>query len=345
MEARRQETGIQDAPGYYVWEVPGKAVAVQLRLEAIDGISAEVMRGFGAVPKRGAEVGGLLLGRIEPGDGGKTVVRVEDFEPVECGYRRGPSYLFTDDDGPRFEDACARWRQDDPAKPQYAVGYFRSNTREGNSLAIEDVELMDSLFPAPDRVVLLVRPFATKASMAGFFIREDGVFPETTPLEFPFRRRDLAPDELPPVRRQVVEEPAAARPVPAGSAVRRTGWLWLPLSFIFLLLGVLLGYQAALTMGTKASAGAANFALTLTVAREGDNLTVRWDRDAAAIKSAQRGVLEIQDGAYSKPVDLDAAHLQNGSIIYRNSSNSVRFRLVVYMNPRVSVSETLDWSQ
>ncbi len=55
------------------------------------------MRGFGSVPKRGAEVGGFLIGTIRPGV--PAIVRIDDFEPVACEYRRGPSYLFTEEDG------------------------------------------------------------------------------------------------------------------------------------------------------------------------------------------------------------------------------------------------------
>src|SRR5271154_7484672 len=89
---------IQDAPGYYVWDAPGQPAIIHLHLDVLDRLSAEAMRGFGAVPKRGAEVGGLLLGSIEPGRAGHpAVVRIEDFEAVECEYQRGPSYLFTND--------------------------------------------------------------------------------------------------------------------------------------------------------------------------------------------------------------------------------------------------------
>jgi hypothetical protein len=192
------ETPAQDASGYYLWEAAGKAFEVHIHLDVLDAILAEVMRGFGAVPKRGAEVGGLLLGSIERGTiesapgksapGAGTVVRIEDFEPVECGYTRGPSYLFSAEERETFEDACARWSPD-ASRNSCAVGFYRSHTRDGMSLAPEDVELMDRCFPDPSHVALLVKPFGTKASPAGFFFREDGAFQETTPLEFPFRRR------------------------------------------------------------------------------------------------------------------------------------------------------------
>src|SRR5712692_1668225 len=117
------ETTTQGVPGYYVWEIPGKPVVVHLHLDVVDRVLAEVMRGFGAVPKRGAEVGGLLLGTIEHRD--PALVRVEDFEPVACEYTRGPSYLFDDEDRRAFEEACERW-QPDASPSAYAIGYFRS---------------------------------------------------------------------------------------------------------------------------------------------------------------------------------------------------------------------------
>jgi hypothetical protein len=355
----------QAVPGYYVWELPGQPVVVHLHLGVIDRISAEVMRGFGAIPKRGAEVGGVLLGTVEEGE--HTIVRIEDFEAVACDYKRGPSYLFTADDGAAFDDACGRW-QPDSSQPTYAVGYFRSHTRDGLSLAPEDIGLMDHYFPSPSHIALLVKPFATKVSIASFFFRENGLFPSAAPLEFPFRRRELSGEEPPPRRsmlervprrreaRNVVEEqipepvatvpePAYAYPSPSKSRAR-SGWVWIPLSFVFLLLGVVLGFQAALTMGPKAAGGGAiDYSLGLMVTREGANLSVKWDRDASAVKTAQRGVLEIEDGGYTKPVELDTAQLRNGSILFTNSSGTVRFRLTVYPQARVSVMQTMEWKE
>jgi hypothetical protein len=116
------------------------------------------------------------------------------------------------------------------------------------------------------------------------------------------------------------------------------------LSFVFLLLGVVLGFQAALMMGGKvAGVETTDYSLGLTVTRDGDNLSVKWDRNAQAIKAAQKGVLEIEDAGYTKPVELDAAQLRNGSILFTNSSKTVRFRLTVYPQARVSVTQTTEW--
>ena len=362
----------QDPTGYYIWGAPGQAVVIHLRLDVVDRLAAEVMRGFGVMPKRGAEIGGVLIGTIRPGV--PAIVRIEDFETVPCEYRRGPSYLFTEEDGVAFED-CFRRLQPSASPLAYGVGYFRSHTRDGFSLEADDIELLDNFFPGAANVALLIKPYATKVSVGGFFVREYGVFPETTPLEFPMHRRELLGEE-PPSRRTLMEvgperridrrmerpSPAAALTpeeiAPAEPSVApasptfaehpsrgwRSSWVWFPLTFLFLLLGVALGYQLALTIGARAST-AQDFSLSLSVKKTGDNLSVTWNRVSPVIRSAQKGLLEIDDGGYTKPVVLDAAQLQNGSLIYRNASKSVRFRLTVYPQARVGVVETLEWKQ
>ena len=354
---------------------------VQLNLEVIDSLLPEVMRAFGAVPKRGAEVGGLLIGSIENAGEGRRLVRVEQAQIVPCLYARGPSYLFTDEDRASFEQAREQWLPD-PSRPLFAVGYFRSHTREGLSLSEEDTELLDRYFPDPAHIALLIRPFATKPVQAGFFFRDDGSFPRETPLPFIFSRRELSAEASPRAESLPLESPAAepqpaevdqatearpprrmipldltdqsapAREQPAAEDARvrvqgaggLPGWAWMPLSIALLVIGAVAGIEAPKFVRVSALGGnSEDFSLGLAVSQSGDSLTVRWNSDAPAIRSAQGGVLEIEDDGYSKPVDLDSAHLQTGSIVYRNTSPSVRFRLTVYETGRINIVETADW--
>ena len=85
----------------YVWEPPGKTISVRLNLDLVDRMQQDVMRGFGAVPKRGAEVGGVLLGRAAPGE--KLVVTIDDYELVPIQYKRSPSYLLSEEDAQAFQ--------------------------------------------------------------------------------------------------------------------------------------------------------------------------------------------------------------------------------------------------
>jgi hypothetical protein len=386
----------QEAPGYYVWQAPGKPIAIHLHLDVLDRLASEAMRGFGAVPKRGAEVGGVLIGTVERAtDGDAAIARIEDFESVECEYKRGPSYLFADDEKAVFEEAVQRWQPDD-GRTAYAVGFYRSQTRDGLSLAPEDVELLNEFFPDAEGLALLIKPFGTKVSEAGFFVREDGEFPAASPLEFPFRRYELMGEEPPPrrslteprprrravrsitppgaeetsraglddaedgdgdgrydpssediPRRNALRGPAAgsAYAVTLPSRPRFSSSVWLPLSFVFLLFGVALGMMITLARAPKAFSGdALSFSLGLSVTQSGGNLNVKWDPQAPAVRAAQQGAIDIEDGT-NAPIskDLDPAQLQNGGMIYTGSSNPVKFRLTVYPRSQLSVAETVEW--
>lgn len=368
-------------PKHYIWEVPGKRVTIHLDFTVIDRMVQEVMRGFGAIPRRGAEVGGVLLGRAEAGD--RIVVYIEDFEPVLCEHRRGPSYLLSETDMGRFADAVARNRFS-PQKAVYAVGCYRSHTRDGLNLTPEDLAHFDAYFLDVSDVFLLIKPFATKVSQAGFFFREDdGIRVDSSYLEFPFRRKELGGGAAPGAR--VRETGPAARAVPAplpaapsypvmprmveteaASALEdmstvgdapsfgqpmedlpRRRNVWIPLSFIFLLVGVLVGFQASLSYRPAKAAGLVNdaYQLSLAATKSGDYIHVRWDRAAPAIKGALRGVLRINDGGREKEVDIDAMQLQNPQVFYRNLSNKVTFQLEVFTKERISLTEAVDWSQ
>ncbi len=365
------EPATQGVPGYFVWQAPGQPAVIHLSIDVVDRMSADILRGFGAVPKRGAEVGGVLIGTVTRDNpaGDMKTIRIEDFEAVPCTYARGPSYLLTDAERVLFEEACRR-------RSAEIVGYYRSHTRDGLALQPEDIRLLDQFVPSTAQVALLVKPFATKPSIGGFFVRKNGVFPAATPSEFPFRRWEMTGEE--PPRREPIEErkrkgketeaPVAPRQehaaapeqepyyrifsaepeellkrVPAAphGPKSRTG-MWLVASFVFLLLGVLLGYEASRITAPRRPS---DFALSLAAERAGQNLTVHWNPDSRAVASASNAVLEIEDGGETKRVELDRANLSNGSMVYRNASDKVRFRLVVYLNTGLSVIEVLDWPQ
>lgn len=378
--------GSGETPGpasdHYVWQVPGKPIAIHLRFEVVDRLMLEVMRGFGAVPRRGAEVGGVLLGHAVEGD--PTAVYIDGFEPVTCEYRHGPTYQLSEQDLVRFDEALNRWRPE-VSPVLRPVGFYRSNTREQLALTEDDLALLNSRFPSASDVVLQIKPFATRASMGGFFFREgDSIQAESSYLEFPFRRKDLGDDSAGRLRRQDREEtppppfreaptepgwspqqpssplfgpppaPAAEQgsqqlqPSPAEPSAKKAphkGNVWIPLSFIFLLLGIVLGFQTAITTRISRAGGTANpYALGLRLTRNGHNIHVRWDRSSPAIRAARRGVLTITDGSINKSVDLDATTLQNGSVIYRHLSDTLSFRLEAYPAENASVAESIQAS-
>ena len=413
---------------YYSWTPDGKAVQVWLDFDVIDRMSAEVMRGFGSVPKRGAEVGGVLLGRVDKT--GKLTVHIHDFVIVPCDYRRGPSYQLTSADTQLFSDAVAKATQGSAADLR-PVGYFRSHTRDGMGLTEDDLQLFSNFFPDPTSVILLVRPFATKVSQAGFFFEENGqIRSDATYLTFPFRRRELGGGAIGENPRQGADHQGAGTPVaseqgselspsvdasvsdfaagngvrpeafaPAGNSIEnrrlfgnaeesapsldagafsreplgnpaqtagfvgapnfpnpnfanpnfanteasqkiKKSWVWLPLSSIFLMLGVLVGFLIAITIKQPNTAVPLSaYGLSLAVQQDSDSVHVTWDRGAVPVAIATRGILHIQDGDFYKAVELKAADLQTGSVIIRNVGSNVTLRLEVFLLDRNSLSE------
>ncbi len=360
----------------------------------VDRLLPEVMRGFGAMPRRGVEMGGILLGSIDR-TGDRAVVTIEDYEPVPSRHSRGATYLLSDEELERFRETTTKWAHAD-GKQTFAVGYYRSHTREGLGLADDDLELFNQMFPHPQAICLLIKPFATRVSQAGIFIRENGnIRAQSSYKEFPFRRRELGGGEAPAAAKPATEhrgDPVAesaeaastqTRPQPESQQFRstaphmattsfpapsiaseelqlglptskidvktgakvRSGWVWIPLSFIFLLLGTILGFQVALSVRNQlpASIRPDPYSLHMTVTPTNDSLHVRWDRDAAPIHSQAKGALVISDGGAQKVVQLDGDQLRNGSVVYRRASNDVRFRLEVFTADRVMVSETMDF--
>jgi hypothetical protein len=138
--------------------------------------------------------------------------------------------------------------------------------------------------------------------------------------------------------------PASEPAIGLAPPMAKKKWMWLPLSFVFLRLGLGLGFQAALTYGSRPmNLTATDFSLSLAVTRTDQTLTLHWDKLAPAVRAAKRGVLEIEEEGISKPVDLNAAQLQNGTLIYRNASDEVRFKLSVFPEEGLSVTQSAEW--
>ncbi len=329
------------------------------------------MTGLGAIPRRGAEIGGLLIGRIEGTD-----VYIDDFEAIPCEYRRGPSYILSENDQAALAAAYDRWKPGGDQK-RYAVGYFRSNTRDRLAVAEEDRDLMRRYFPAAPHVMLLIRPYAARTTIAGFVAYENGALGEAPVDEFPFLRNERAASERRSARRvtempsprtrpaaapEIVVAPSdgdsrtdSAPPGPAGPRdetnppppSRKRRWLWPIVCAVVLVIGGIAGFSAALILLAQHAPPPTGdpYSLSLSVSKTGDSLHLRWDRQSRAVRSAQRGTLEIADGASSKTVELDESQLHNGSVIYHNLSNRVTFRLVVHPRDRSEVSDSVEWRE
>ena len=205
---------------YYVWEVPSKPVSVRISLDTVDRLERDVVEFFRSLSAKGSEVGGLLLGTVQGGNPAR--VSIDAYELVSCDYVRGPLYQLAEADTERLARAV---EQRNSSGGLRVVGFFRSHTRKGLGLDAEDIAFFNSHFRDPQQVALLIRPYASKPSTGGFFIRENGLLQgDASYQEFPFRRAELErmPQiETKPAQEKPAAEPASpAEPTPSKPAVR-----------------------------------------------------------------------------------------------------------------------------
>src|SRR6478672_3580300 len=150
--ARAERFESAAASPFFTWEVSGKPVAVQIPHSIVDRLEKEAVESFRSLSSRGSEIGGLLLGRIAPGQ--PAVVSVEGYEAVPCDYSRGPLYRLSEADTARMAKAI----EQKSAGGVAAVGFFRSQTRKGLGLDADDLELFRTRFQNPGQIALLIRP-------------------------------------------------------------------------------------------------------------------------------------------------------------------------------------------
>lgn len=171
-------------PPYF--EFPTQSVVLRITEDVVDRLEKEAIDSFKSITKRGSEIGGLLLGRI---DLSESAVTITDYELFECGYTRGPLYLLSDQERRRLELAVRRQK----GQEQTVVGYFRSNTRKDLTFDEDDGAVTEDLFSGNEKAVLLIKPFSMKPSTATFFVWQNGRFVEAEgATELPFRRSELA---------------------------------------------------------------------------------------------------------------------------------------------------------
>ena len=204
---------------YHRWHPPSGSPRVSIALQTMDDIKNHAIRGYRSLrksplPKRGAEIGGVLLGSLDPATG---EIVIDAFEPMQIEYRSGPSYIPSADDYARWPDWVLALREASPR----IVGICRSHTRPGLRVATEDSILIEHVMPRGDGVLLLVKPLSDRECVGSFFPFQQGMVTDgsTPSREFPFGARQ--PVELParkpqPLSRWIVISAIAAGIAAAG---------------------------------------------------------------------------------------------------------------------------------
>ena len=105
-----------------VWTQGSRTFAIQLGPGVIERLGTESWAAFKAVPRRGLEIGGILLGRAVSEDDITTFL-IEGSQPVGSEHRsQGPSYVLSESDFAGFQEELKK-------NGAASIGTYRSHTR------------------------------------------------------------------------------------------------------------------------------------------------------------------------------------------------------------------------
>jgi hypothetical protein len=188
IERFASETG-SGAAEYFDWRPEAAPFAIHMHRDAIDGITRDVIEGVKSLPRRGLEIGGLLLGHIIAGS-----VWIERYKRIDSNHRFGPQYILDDADRTVLESTAASILE---AGELSVVGLYRSQTRPGFDIDEADRELIRRYFADPHDLVLLIRPESGLDMEARFFVRQTLPNGGESTIEalgepFPFRGRGIS---------------------------------------------------------------------------------------------------------------------------------------------------------
>jgi hypothetical protein len=165
---------------YVAWHAPEPPVVI-IRRRVVEGVHQDVSEAFAEAPHRGAETGGVLVGWR---DGER--IWVEDFEPVPCDHRLGPSYSLSEADRVLLDETLAWFRSG--AQPGLeVVGIYRSQTLPVTGLCEDDDDLIREHFRENEDLILLIQPSLQGYSLEDFRLRfrgraEDNFIPVPLPI-------------------------------------------------------------------------------------------------------------------------------------------------------------------
>jgi hypothetical protein len=196
MQTPAKKTEPPDPPDYYRWRDARSPLVVEVKIELVPRILADLR----AAEAMGLEGGGVLTGCF-PRSIGPPLLRIEEFETV--GRRVGDEMPYILSAKERQEFTTARKRA--ARRELSAVGYFRSHLRTGGfELTIHDRDLMSAEFRNSLHVALLIGNDESVASspentrhLATYFVSVNGVIQNRVdPLVFRFEVADL--DQMAP---------------------------------------------------------------------------------------------------------------------------------------------------
>lgn len=147
------------------WSVPECPFTVQASARVLDDIRLAVTDAFFSLPRGGAEIGGLLLGKFD-----HSRLIISGYAALACEHAYGPSFTLSPPDEERLTVLLAAHANH--AGGLRPVGWYHSHTRSGIFLSDADLGIQQRFFPEPWQVALVMKPHTFEPTRIGFFFRE-----------------------------------------------------------------------------------------------------------------------------------------------------------------------------
>jgi hypothetical protein len=301
-----------DAPLYIRWTPDASIYTIELRLDLVAKIEAQVRLS----KQSGTELGGFLLGTIA--DNAAPTLRIDDVEMIPVTTEDTTVFL---PEPERFQPV--RRVAEERRHKTEVIGIFRTHVRVGPmrpSLADRSI-LVESLQGNPF-VLLLIR--AQVPNLAAFFIAMSGQLPdEPSVREFAFSEQDFrALPEAPPGVRPSVTQHEQKRRAELGLYARLG-------ALLFIAIGACVLMWSFATQSGPAGWFGSGAPLRLRIAPENELMRISWDKDATILSGASGATLIINDGARRSQVQLGMDDLRLGTVEYRSNSRSVQVQMTV----------------
>jgi proteasome lid subunit RPN8/RPN11 len=146
-----------------VWSTPECPFVVEYDRQALDDIRRAVSEAYFSLPRGGAEIGGILLGKWTEGQ-----LIISGYAPLDCEHASGPSFVLSQRDREKLAALIASQQS---AGAQVA-GWYHSHTRSGVFLSDADQEIHGAFFSEPWQIALVLRPDTTRPTRVGIFFRD-----------------------------------------------------------------------------------------------------------------------------------------------------------------------------
>jgi hypothetical protein len=303
----------------------------------MSGIESEVIEGFKALPKRGAEIGGALLGHRGP----QGEFFIESWKPISIEHRVGPSYILSEADIALWADFVKGAR----TGAERFIGIYRSQTRPGFGVTTEDCTLVEKFLPREEGVLLIVKPLSVSESVATFYLCDGGAIIDASAesREFAFGGKAIPSGTAltkPPESNRAGAAQRSVTPASAPAPKSGTGRRWtsvlLPASAI--VVGGAVGFYAHSRSGGAAEdpVPPAAFAaesraghFSLRAERVPAGIRLIWNSHAPVLAHAVGGAILIDDSGARAQQQLTPEELRSGSLLWKAKSDQTEFEMRV----------------